>query len=45
MWNKLRPNRGNLVLWQWLLLVACFVACFVVWYVHEPDASTAHLFR
>ncbi len=27
MWNKLRPNRGNLIAWQWLLL-----ACFV-WYV------------
>jgi NitT/TauT family transport system permease protein len=28
MWNKLRPNRANLVLWQWLLLVMCFV----LWY-------------
>ena len=29
MWNKLRPNRANLVLWQWLLLVLCFL----LWYV------------
>ncbi len=24
MWKKLRPQRANLVIWQWLLLVACF---------------------
>lgn len=32
MWKRLRPNRGNrvnLVVWQWLLLVACFA----LWYV------------
>jgi NitT/TauT family transport system permease protein len=28
MWKTLRPNRGNLVFWQWLLLVLCFV----LWY-------------
>jgi NitT/TauT family transport system permease protein len=29
MWKTLRPNRANLVVWQWLLLVLCFV----LWYV------------
>jgi NitT/TauT family transport system permease protein len=29
MWKRLRPNRGNLIVWQWLLLVACFA----LWYV------------
>jgi len=29
MWKKLRPNRANLAIWQWLLLVLCFV----LWYV------------
>src|SRR5690349_14788072 len=29
MWKALRPNRANLVIWQWLLLVLCFV----LWYV------------
>lgn len=29
MWKTLRPNRANLVIWQWLLLVLCFV----LWYV------------
>jgi NitT/TauT family transport system permease protein len=28
MWKTLRPNRRNLVIWQWLLLVLCFV----LWY-------------
>jgi NitT/TauT family transport system permease protein len=28
MWKTLRPNRANLVIWQWLLLVLCFV----LWY-------------
>jgi ABC-type nitrate/sulfonate/bicarbonate transport system permease component len=28
MWKALRPNRANLVIWQWLLLVLCFV----LWY-------------
>jgi NitT/TauT family transport system permease protein len=29
MWKMLRPTRANLVIWQWLLLVLCFV----LWYV------------
>ena len=29
MWKMLRPNRANLAIWQWLLLVLCFV----LWYV------------
>ncbi|SDC35396.1 NitT/TauT family transport system permease protein [Paraburkholderia lycopersici] len=29
MWKRLLPNRANLVVWQWLLLVACFA----LWYV------------
>jgi NitT/TauT family transport system permease protein len=29
MWKWLRPNRANLIVWQWLLLVACFA----LWYV------------
>jgi NitT/TauT family transport system permease protein len=29
MWKRLRPNRDNLIVWQWLLLVACFA----LWYV------------
>jgi NitT/TauT family transport system permease protein len=29
MWKRLRPNRANLIVWQWLLLVACFG----LWYV------------
>ncbi|MGF6410919.1 NitT/TauT family transport system permease protein [Paraburkholderia sp. MM5482-R2] len=29
MWKTLRPSRANLVIWQWLLLVLCFV----LWYV------------
>ncbi|WP_174364120.1 ABC transporter permease subunit [uncultured Caballeronia sp.] len=29
MWKTLRPNRANLVVWQWLLLVLCFL----LWYV------------
>jgi NitT/TauT family transport system permease protein len=29
MWKRLRPHRGNLIVWQWLLLVACFG----LWYV------------
>ena len=28
MWKTLRPSRANLVIWQWLLLVLCFV----LWY-------------
>jgi NitT/TauT family transport system permease protein len=28
MWKTLRPNRTNLVIWQWLLLVLCFA----LWY-------------
>ena len=29
MWKKIKPNRSNLRIWQWLLLVLIFV----VWYV------------
>lgn len=29
MWKTLRPNRANLVLWQWLVLALCFA----LWYV------------
>jgi NitT/TauT family transport system permease protein len=29
MWKRLRPTRANLAIWQWLLLVLCFV----LWYV------------
>ena len=30
MWKKMRPQRGNLLLWQWLLLVLCFVAWYAL---------------